>query len=84
MTLDKGCDIVRIPILQEDAHKRNYVRVSSPEVQGVYRPFVHHDCLENQIRAVVGRVAGPVVKPTPEGIARMRAAAASIADVALD
>lgn len=74
-----GCAILRVPVLQEDAHKRNYVRVSSPEVQGVYRPFIHHDCLENQIRAVVGRVAGPVVKPTPEGIALMQKSADSLA-----
>lgn len=72
LTLDDGCKLCRIPVPRGDAHKRILVRVASPEIPGVFRPFFHHDCLHNQLRAIVGRVAGPVVKPSTTGVALLR------------
>lgn len=61
-----------------DRHKRQMVRVASPSIPGVFRPFFHHDCQCNQLRAVVGRVAGPVVKPSERGLELLRTAAKAL------
>lgn len=54
------------------------VRVATAPVAGAFKPFVHSDCLCNQIRSVVGRVAGPVPKPTDWGIDLLYAASERI------
>lgn len=75
LTLDEGCKLCRIPTPRGDDHKRLLVRVASPEIPGVFRPFFHHNCVHNQLRAIVGRVAGPVVKPSTTGLSLLRDAA---------
>jgi hypothetical protein len=78
LTLDDGCELCRIPVPRGDDHKRHLVRVASPEIPGVFRPFFHHDCVHNQLRAIVGRVAGPVVKPSTTGLSLLSCAAAKV------
>lgn len=74
-TLDVGCSILREPIVDRDCHKKTMVRVSSPWIPGVFQPYFHYDCIHNQLRSIVGRVAGPVVKPSADGLALLRVAA---------
>lgn len=74
-TLDVGCAILREPVVNRDCHKKTMVRVSSPVIPGVFQPYFHYDCLHNQVRSIVGRVAGPVVKPSEHGLALLRVAA---------
>lgn len=38
---------------------------------GCYQPTFHYDCPHNQIRSLVGRVAGVVPQPTKAGLARL-------------
>lgn len=51
------------------------VRVVSPNIHGVFQPYFHYDCQCNQLRSIVGRVAGVVVKPQPDGLAMLESAA---------
>lgn len=55
------------------------VRVASPLIPGVFQPTFHHDCWHNQVRAVLGRVIGKVVKPSQPGIARLKESAQWVA-----
>lgn len=64
MPADDGCQ-----------HTRKLVRIALPCVPGVYAPFVHHDCIHNQLVAVNNRVCGVVPEPTDEGIVRLNDAA---------
>lgn len=43
-----------------------------------FQPTFHYDCPENQLRSLVGRVAGPVPKPTKDGLALLRPAARTL------
>lgn len=74
-TLDRGCSISRVPVVDRDCHKRTLVRVSTPMIPGVFKPYFHYDCLHNQIRSIVGRVAGPVVSPSKKGVNALMAMA---------
>jgi len=78
--LDTNCEISRIPLADDDRHKKHLVRVSRPPIEGVFRPFVHCDCLCNQIRSIVGRVAGPVPKPSDFGVELLYKASERIKD----
>lgn len=75
LTVDEGCEILRLPLPHDDRHKKSMVRVVSPRIPGVFQPTFHQDCWHNQLRAVVGRVIGKVVKPSGPGIARLKVTA---------
>lgn len=74
LLLDKGCSIEQFPIPNEDQHKRELVRVAQPNIPGLFKPCIHYDCAHNQLKAVQGRVLGPVPKPTRAGVALLRRA----------
>ena len=78
MTLDEGCKIIRLPVPDDGRHQRNFVRVACLGSTEIHQPVVHHDCSENQIRSLVGRVAGVTPKPSPYGLARLRSAVPAI------
>lgn len=78
LTLDDGCKIKRMPAFDFDRHKRRLVRVGVLDDERFFQPTVHYDCPENQLRALVNRVAGVVPKPTGEGLIELRVAAARI------
>lgn len=44
-------------------------------VDEVYLPFVHHDCIHNQVIAITNRVCGVVPRPTRLGVTRLQLAA---------
>lgn len=73
--LAKGCSIKYIPPCNGDEHTRKLVRVAIPGIPGVYTPFVHQDCVHNQVVAITNRVCGITPAPTPEGISKLRKAA---------
>lgn len=73
--LDVNCAILREPIPNGDFHKKFMVRVASIPIDGVFKPYFHYDCPCNQKRAIVGRVAGVVPKPSIEGLEHLRRAA---------
>lgn len=70
--LDKGCQIVRIPDPDGDTHKKALVRASIPLTDGVFQPFVHHNCIHNQIVSLRNRVLGVVPHPTDNGMEMLR------------
>lgn len=73
--LDQGCKLIKFPSSDSDRHRRTLVRVASLAHLGLHQPTVHYDCAENQIRSLVGRVAGVVPHPTPDGLKLLRRAA---------
>lgn len=73
-TLDEGCKIVRSPTSHEDRHKRTMYRCGVLQHEDFHQPLFHHDCPENQIRSLVGRVAGPTPKPTKLGLRLLKQA----------
>lgn len=73
--LSEGCSIDFVPEDDGCQHTRKLVRIALPEVPGVYAPFVHHDCLHNQLVAINNRVCGVVPLPTPSGVALIAKAA---------
>lgn len=75
VTLDQGCSIIRLPSDDSDRHKRLLVRVAHLAHLGCHQPTVHYDCAHNQIRSLVGRVAGVVPHPTTDGLKLLRLAA---------
>jgi hypothetical protein len=72
LPVDDECEILRMPEPHDDRHMKTMVRVASPLIPGVFQPTFHHDCWHNQVRAVLGRVIGPVIKPSFLGIARLK------------
>lgn len=78
IVLDKNCYIKKFPDSNDDRHKRLMVRVAHASNTGMFQPCFHLDCAHNQIRSLVGRVAGPTPKPTGLGIARLKQAAKAI------
>lgn len=77
--LAKGCSIARVPDDDGVQHGRRLVRLALPWVTDeMFVPFVHHDCIHNQVIAVHNRVCGKVPLPTSEGLASMRVAAAKV------
>lgn len=45
----------------------------------MFVPFMHHDCIHNQLVAVHNRVCGRVPVPTSDGLARLKVAARRVA-----
>lgn len=76
--LDEGCVLICRPASDGDRHKRLLVRVAVPELEGCYQPTFHYDCPSNQLRSLVGRVAGIVPKPTGLGLAKLKLASTRI------
>lgn len=74
--LDEGCSLELPNIMCADRHDKQLVRIAYPDIDGVFRPTFHHDCVHNQLRAVVGRVIGVVPKPSTYGIQAITDAAA--------
>lgn len=73
--LDKGCVIKCSPTSTADCHRRNLVRVACIDNTELFQPTFHYDCPENQLRAVINRVAGIVPHPTSEGLKELRVTA---------
>lgn len=71
MVLDDGCIIKRFPDDDGGSIEKTLVRVSLPPFEEFYAPTFHPDSSQNQIRSVVGRVLGPVPKPSKAGIASL-------------
>lgn len=76
--LDQGCKIIKFPATDGDRHKRTLVRVACLAHLGLHQPTVHYDCPENQLRSLVGRVAGIVPHPTSDGLKLLRRAALTL------
>lgn len=57
-----------MPTSYRDPHTRVLTRVAAFEQPGCYQPTFHYDCPENQLRSLVGRVAGVVPHPTKPGL----------------
>jgi hypothetical protein len=75
-TLAAGCKITKVPLDDGCQHGRRLVRVAIPWVcEEQFVPFVHHDCIHNQLLAVANRVCGVVPRPTAEGLSALRVAA---------
>lgn len=70
--MDKGCRVARAGEDTGCDHGRRYVRVAYPELEGVYVPFAHHNCVHNQLTAIHNRVCGAVPKPSQRGLRRLR------------
>lgn len=78
LTLDVGCRILRMPTATVNDHKPRLVRVVTFMSEGLYACQMHCDCSCNQLRSLVGRIAGRTPKPTPEGMEELRRAALEI------
>lgn len=76
--LDLGCKLLRFPATDSDRHKRTLIRVAHLAHLGCHQPTVHYDCAENQLRSLVGRVAGVVPHPTSDGLKLLRRAALTL------
>lgn len=61
-TLSKGCKITRMPEDLGCEHVRQVAHLAAPPVSGLFVPFVHHDCIHNQLRSIHNRVCGQVPK----------------------
>lgn len=46
--------------------------LATPDVPGVYVPFAHHDCIENELISIHNRICGEVPQPTQAGMAALR------------
>lgn len=70
--LGEGCAILRTP--QDDGlcHKRTITILGQPDADGLWTPFVHHDCVHNQELAIANRVLGKTPPTTREGLAMMK------------
>lgn len=66
--LDVGCTLKRRPTSNGNHHKRVLTRCCAFTHPECYQPTFHYDCPDNQIRSLVGRVAGVVPHPTPDGM----------------
>lgn len=78
--LAKGCSIAHVPEDDGCQHGRRFVRLAIANVcESVFVPFVHHDCIHNQVASVHNRVAMEVPRPTADGLAALRVAGAKIA-----
>lgn len=75
IVLDVGCELIRAPISTEKDHRARLVRIAHLELEGNYAAQMHLDCAHNQLRSLVGRVAGVVVKPTAAGLRELASAA---------
>lgn len=62
--MEKGCWIRRRPNTDWAEHRRKLCRYAIPQVEGVWPPFVHHDCIHNQLVGARNRVCGeaPAIK----------------------
>lgn len=57
-------------------HGRRIVRVATPVLNDqVFQPFLHHDCIHNQLVSIHNRVCGLVPEPNAAGLASLRKAA---------
>lgn len=63
-----------MPLSNGDEHKRLLVRVAIPQTDGVFQPFIHYDCIHNQLRAIHNRVIGKVERPSRGGLALLQLA----------
>jgi len=72
--------VKRFPRTDGESHDRQLVRVAGIEQTGVFQSTTHSDCPENQIRAMVSRVAGVVPLPTGIGLKRLRMTAKLVAN----
>lgn len=67
-SLANGCEVTAKPDDTGCEHKRKIVHLAAPDLEGVYVPFVHHDCTHNQMMAIHNRVCGVVPEPTELGL----------------
>lgn len=56
-------------------HTKRRITTLIPPVPGLYRPYVHANCICNEQISASNRVVGDVIKPTPNGIAKLKKAA---------
>lgn len=61
-----------------DNHKKRLIRVATPNMPEFFQPFVHFDCVCNQVRAIHNRVIGEVPPLLEEGKILLWAAAAEV------
>lgn len=70
--LAPGCRVTAHPETAGVNHTRRMVSLATPDVPGVYVPFAHHDCPENELISIHNRICGEVPRPTPAGMAALR------------
>lgn len=75
--LEQGCAILRYPLTLTTGHHKRLVRVAIPN-SDFYQPTFHYDCPENQLRALVNRVAGKIIPYDPKVIPLLRRASRKI------
>lgn len=76
--LDDGCFILKFPTSDVERHKGGLVRVAGLLNTDTFQPTVHYDCPENQIRSLVGRIAGKVPKVTSFGVTLLKVACSQL------
>jgi len=70
--LATGCSVTAVPDDSGNEHKRHIVHVAAPDIDGVYVPFVHHDCVHNEEMAIHNRICGQVPIPTDAGMSALK------------
>jgi hypothetical protein len=78
--IDPTCTLVSTGTLNSGCrHTRTYVRLAQVPFPGLWLPVIHHNCVGNQVVAVVNRVIGMIPSPDPIFIRNMRATADLVA-----
>lgn len=75
--LARGCTVTSVP--EPHCDERRKITRNVPSLPGLWAPYTHRDCTDNEFVALRNRVVGRVPKPTKTGVALLLAEARRIA-----